>query len=66
MIARDDFIWRWVNRSGLYLKHKDLRPAEIVELYGLEVVQTAQGEGWRVRQPNQVKARAHEQVQLRP
>jgi hypothetical protein len=45
---RIDFVWRWVNARGLYLKHKDLRPEEIVALYGLEPV--LEGDTWEMRE----------------
>lgn len=46
-MERTEFIWRWVNGEGLYLKHKDLRPEQILERYGLEPV--LEGDTWRMR-----------------
>jgi hypothetical protein len=61
MNSQVDFVWRYVNRTGLYLKHKELRPTQILELYGLEVVQADNDEGWRVQErADQAKARRHE------
>lgn len=45
---RIDFIWRWVNTRGLYLKHKDLRPDQILERYGLEPV--LEGGVWTMKE----------------
>jgi hypothetical protein len=50
---RAAFVWRWVNNSGLYLKHKDRSPEQILELYGQEVAPCDCGErgcqGWQVK-----------------
>jgi len=45
-----DAIWHWVNATGLYLKHKDLRPRQILELYGAKVIND--GGNWKVRRHN--------------
>jgi hypothetical protein len=41
-------IWYWANRTGLFLKHKDLNVEQILELYGKTCVRSDEGFGWRV------------------
>jgi hypothetical protein len=52
-LDRASFMWRWVNRSGLYLTHKDLTADQILNLYGQECLPCHCGEdgceGWQIR-----------------
>lgn len=62
MIDRESFVWHWVNREGLYLKHKDLTADQILKRCGLEAVPG--DNGWSVRKTDQVKARARHAFQV--
>jgi hypothetical protein len=50
---RATFVYRWAEGEGLLLKHKDLNPEQILDLYG-EVVpcncRAADCPGWQMRQ----------------
>lgn len=48
MIEKETAVFRWADREGLLLKHKDLRASEILELYGKTCVPSSSSWGWDI------------------
>jgi hypothetical protein len=45
---RIEAIWRWAQRTGLYLRHKDLNVEQILRRYDKRCVQSPDGYGWEI------------------
>lgn len=45
-MTEEDAVWQYLHRSGLYMKHRDLRPHQIMALHGLEAIRI-RGE-WKI------------------
>jgi hypothetical protein len=47
-MERHNVVWDWAQRTGLYLRHPDLRVEEILRLYDKVCVLSPDGNGWEI------------------
>ena len=62
-MTEEDAIWHWLTSTGLYFKHPDLKPRQIMDRYGLKAVHIdGRWQIWRKRRRRQETAKGQGDV----